>query len=340
MSKIKGNSMFFYIAVTFFLMNNALVCMKEEVQKAVTLKLLKHWQTYKHKDSIWDLSWDSSAQHLASTSNSRELNVWDVQKGKELRSAKGYTCATFCPKEYLLAAASYREFDEPSIALQTQEWFDVQWFDFGLSNIFKVEWHPFDKGKMAILSGGCDDNYLPVTNINVVAFNKEHKKIKSYEHGLTINNKKFCSDISWNSDGTQLALGTGFPEAYLEIWDCLSKTQTSRFKIEDAAIEVRWHPKEDLIFIGTVSSYVLNSKTGIKVYSLPNISRSYAEWSPDGDFLAVNSKENRLLLLEARTGKVIDDYESDVCAIAWSPDSKKLATTTHNGIMSIWEVIK
>ena len=53
----------------------------------------------------------------------------------------------------------------------------------------------------------------------------------------------------------------------------------------------------------------------------------------------MNSKENRLLLLEADTGTIIDDYESNVSSLAWSPDSKKLATTS-NGIMSVWSVVE
>lgn len=329
--------MIFGIGILLFIMNNTLLCMKEYEQRLITLKLLNHWPTHNNpvNDPIFTLSWDPSAKHLASTSNYKTLAIWDTENGKKLYSSEGYGNAVFSTKEYLLAGICNDD-DEEIITLHNEDLCNGQNLPFDIRKPTNIVWHPFDEGTMAIAGYGRDDNNLLATHINIVTFYKKNLQIKPLKH-FTIKNLRFClGNMSWNSKGTQLAFIAGSPDAYLEIWDVEAQTQVSHFRLKECVSRVRWHPKKDLIFIG---SSVLDSTTGKEAYSLPSIFAEPAEWSPNGEFLAVNSKENRLLLLEADTGTIIDDYESNVSSLAWSPDSKKLATTS-NGIMSVWSVVE
>jgi len=135
--------------------------------------------------------------------------------------------------------------------------------------------------------------------------------------------------VALSADGLRLAVGT---RAGLQIWDVKRKLLAATLKA-DAHVAAAIGPKGDLAFaVSEAEVTIFSLKSGAKqgASRLPVKARA-AGFSADRRRVAVIDREGALTVLDLASGKVLVTEKGvaeegfDTCAIAWSPDGKRLA---------------
>jgi len=60
-------------------------------------------------------------------------------------------------------------------------------------------------------------------------------------------------------------------------------------------------------------------------------------WSPDGKRIASGGGDGTVQVWDATTGRNVLTYSSDVAAVAWSPDGKRLASASWDDTVQVWD---
>ncbi|MEP7288160.1 MAG: WD40 repeat domain-containing protein [Chloroflexota bacterium] len=156
--------------------------------------------------------------------------------------------------------------------------------------------------------------------------------------------------VAWNPDGTKLA--TGGIDMKIRVWDTTTSQLLNTLSGHtDFVSAVIWSPEGSKIISGSSQDSqnfrIWDAATGKQLKGDNTGSIDRMAWSPDGtklarvnivgvDFVDVNT-------LDALSDFVLNHPEGpssgyDVAAIAWGPDSKRLATGSGNGTVRIWDL--
>ncbi|HEX6399855.1 MAG TPA: WD40 repeat domain-containing protein, partial [Actinomycetota bacterium] len=152
---------------------------------------------------------------------------------------------------------------------------------------------------------------------------------------------------SFDQDGTRLA--ATWNDEVVRVLDVRRGNEVMSVGVE-FAIDTALDPEGDRVavmtYFGRISTYVLDVRSG-KVSlrldaqnccAIPQ-SRGVA-WSPDGRSIATTN-EGAALVWDAAGGRLrhtLRGHTGAVLAVAWSPDSSRLATGGSDGTAKVWEV--
>ncbi|MDQ2714280.1 MAG: WD40 repeat domain-containing protein [Chloroflexota bacterium] len=174
--------------------------------------------------------------------------------------------------------------------------------------------------------------------------------------------------VAWSPDGRRLASGKFNGE--LAVWDMHRKEVFWQItRPGDWCSALSWSPNSQHIALSTMLTYprrpgwlgIVDANTGQVLLDLEYADDTDAQgnvslmWSPDGRFIAVghprtgDGSKGKVSILDARTGKQIkayfvkgrkDDPETPwVQAVAWSPDSRRIASTGYTYTIHMWDVM-
>lgn len=149
---------------------------------------------------------------------------------------------------------------------------------------------------------------------------------------------------AWSPDGSQYVFGE---------WDASTSPRRLIFKSYRAQQRIKlwervlggassavYSPDSSRIAVPDPSAgeiYILNASDGETITTLftPMADDPCLVWSPDGKLIAVADTE-RVLVLDARDGGGMRQLLGG-CAIAFSPDSRIVATSMDTGAINLWE---
>ncbi len=111
-------------------------------------------------------------------------------------------------------------------------------------------------------------------------------------------------------------------------------------------LSVAWHPSGDFFVTSDYGDYHYNypallqywQPDGEKIRDVEHSKAEYRniEWSSDGEYLAT---ANEAIRIWDENGKLLREEKSKhlLWGIDWSPNDKKLVTTTEHGDILIWD---
>jgi WD40 repeat protein len=164
----------------------------------------------------------------------------------------------------------------------------------------------------------------------------------------TLNEQQqgYTQSLSWSPDGRNLA-SSNQAEAFIKIWD-VQTGRISRSQATDSNLtsHVTWSPDgEQIAYVGDQEMVEIWSiGTGSIVKRIMGGDPTQLGWSPDGQLFAAaawnppryNAGVGRIWVLSGKNYEPLWQTPFvGLCAIAWSPDSKLLATAPEDGTIKI-----
>ncbi|MEM7362210.1 MAG: hypothetical protein AAF335_04345 [Bacteroidota bacterium] len=199
----------------------------------------------------------------------------------------------------------------------------------------------------------------PLTSIDYhpgggsLAFVTEKRKIgvldrKTFQLIHTWKPKYEVSCIKFNPDGTHVAFGD--VKNTLHIWYPKKNKHLSKNIYKNGTFSGISYGKNDVLFINcqkfTIAICQLLDKE-IKILQCFNPAQgivNYCKCSPDKNYLAVAGQDGATIIWNIKNPKrlkhflTIDGDKKSVQKLSWHPSGKKLATTSLNGSVFIWEL--
>lgn len=292
---------------------------------------------------VWQAAWSPNGLQLATTGADGLAQVWDVSSGKEAFALQGKTL-----EQFGIAWSP----DGKSLATTAGSGFSVRIWDatpatltlFGAQSIMSwVAWSP-------------DGRHIATAD-----YSEKTAVIWDAQTGIPLltfaGHTRDVQDVFWSPDGSKIVT-TGW-DNLAKVWDANTGKELLTFtghvgepvaKINgvDALFGGGWSPDGTRIMTagGDGSVRVWNAKTG-EEYLFFQATKDFgasASWSPDGTRIATCAAPGVLQMWDATTGKSIfggyvhntadlsfgDPFDSCVPG-GWSPDGKKILTTSSGG---------
>lgn len=167
---------------------------------------------------------------------------------------------------------------------------------------------------------------------------------------LTLTGHKLgTSDLAWSPDGTKLLSGSADGSVFL--WDATNGQLLRQLRNKGAVTALTWRQdgKQLLIAAGeeVQDFYLWDAETGQLIRNYPAGTVARLVRSPDGRQLAIVGSAGVIAFADSMTfagsDKSIKQPEGygrgyDIYAVAWSLDSKQIATGSANGVVRIWDM--
>jgi WD40 repeat protein len=152
----------------------------------------------------------------------------------------------------------------------------------------------------------------------------------------------FVHYVVWKPDGSSLASAN--MDGSVCLWDpVVGKKIAVLAGHEDQVNCVGWSPDGKTLVSGSIDMTIRfwDPETGKQIEVLNEYASSVA-WSPDGRFLATSSTgARRIHLWDPQSGKELcslKGHAEHIWSIAWSSDSKRLASTSFDKTVRIWNM--
>jgi hypothetical protein len=296
------------------------------------LKMIKSLSA-SHKSLIYCIAWSPDGADLASGSDDKTIQLWDIENGKRLRTLKGHTDTIFSvawsPGGKTLASGS----QDKTIRLWDVETGEqLRILQEHTDSIFSVAWAPDGK---TLASGGADRTILLWNAEN----GDQLDKLQGHQDLI------YC--VAWSPDG--LILASGSYDQTIRLWDTRTKKLLRILAGHtNPILSVAWAPDGRTLASGSNDKTIRlwDTQTGELINILEGHTEKIAAigFSSDGKLLS-SSSPNEDCLWQSGDGKLITSVNKMLkklrvwssTAIAFHPSKAIWATLNELGIgIHIW----
>lgn len=287
-----------------------------------------------HNDDIMSLRWSPDNTFIASSSRDGNTILWDTGLGESailLSQGLGYSVDSISwhPDNNQLAFNYY------SLEIwdnDLNKWVRVP--EFRPRNA--IAWNPDG----TLLAFDFDNNAVKIVDAI------------SFEDVTTLHgHSEPVKSIAWNSEGTLIS--TASEDDSVRIWDVETGQEVTRIEPSNAVSTdnspavVDWSPDDRYLAFSLQSETMwiwdLHLSTGKLITVTDHLWVSDIDWSPDGTKIATASGEGQVW--DAVTGEKLfsliierNNLLEGIFSLAWSPDSRLLATGEDDGTIRIWNI--
>ncbi|GHO86651.1 serine/threonine-protein kinase [Dictyobacter formicarum] len=288
-----------------------------------------------HMGIVTSLSWSPSSNLIASASQDKTVQIWDIKSGQmqalysgnlENSRSRSIEAVAWSPGGKFLASAS----DDGIVQVWTSD---------SLQTTFTYKTL---KQRIRALAWSPDGTLLASVSTNLLHIWKASngETVASLETGHSIINS-----IAWSSANDNLVLG--YDEPCVEV---IHLTQQHSWKREaiyrghQAAIKkVAWSPDGTQIASASADKTVQiwEAATGKRnqIYHGHTETVYTLDWSPDGQSIVSASADGTIQIWDAGNGTLSFTHPSHnptVYAIAWSPNGQYIAASAHSHVY-VWQ---
>ncbi len=293
-----------------------------------------------HEDWVWDVAFHPDGVLLASAGDGGSVRLWDVETGEAVGEPfdpldDWIMSLDFSPDGTLLAAGTALpslmlwDVSNPTdpIALREQEAHD-DW----------VRAVDFSPDGTQLVTGSTDD---AVGLWDVAALRAGRSAAPDFMEGHT----SAVWDVAFSADGTTILSGS--VDGNVLVWDAVSGSTPLARELTGHSGQVyslAYSPDGTTLYSGSTDATV-------QVWNLAD-GESSATWqqaddvlavavSPDGETLAIGWITGRVVLVDAQSGEVVQEFNDHIAlvsSLAFSPDGTLLASASGMGEIIVWAV--
>ncbi len=285
-----------------------------------------------HTDWVTSVAFSPDGTLVASASRDRTVKLWEPATGKCLKTFQGHLgwaeCVAFSPDGKRLASASMdgtvRVWDvETARCLATLDHRRIQ--------VRALAFPPDGK----CLVSGADDGLIRFWD---VAAEKCLKTMTDPADRMQVQFLAFSADgkriLTCGNDGT------------VRLWDAAAGTCLRKLSVlTPESWCVGFSPDgQRMLSVGNdLGVRVWSADTGaaLKVLPTPTVNRGVA-LSPDGRWIAASGWHGWLHFWDAATYEPLESlrgHQADIFKLAFSPDSKRLASAGFDSLAKVWELV-
>ncbi len=146
----------------------------------------------------------------------------------------------------------------------------------------------------------------------------------------------------WSADNERIFSAS--VDGIIKIWNAKNGNVIYCIDVKVDLLSVQWSKDEQYILISTVKGDILvwniHKESAIVFLNIPKLKR--AIWSPDNHNLLAYTSEEIFEYgpKENSPEHKINNFQSDITLVDWSPDGSKLLITTSNGESFVWDVFQ
>jgi WD40 repeat protein len=301
-----------------------------------------------HQNEVKGLAWSPDGQYIISCASEETAHVWNVATGKRvLEHGKKVKHVLWSPSGRYVASAEEQgggiEIWEALTGNKVQKYPEDA---SGSYYTYALAWSPDGR----CMASARLDSTVDVWDV------KTGKTLISYT-----KHRDIVYGLAWSPDSRFVASGGN--DRTVQVWDARTGDKTLHLKhsvnfltkaihLNDAPYlgdvsEVVWSP--DGRWIASVSFppgnqwvRLWDAVSGEELLAARHYKSlfGYIAWSPDGKWLAGREYNNSVQVLEPETGRQHFTYtgQAQVTALAWSPDSQRIASCAGHEI-HIWQAI-
>ncbi|MFN8536931.1 MAG: WD40 repeat domain-containing protein [Thermomicrobiales bacterium] len=322
-----------------------------------------------HKAPVDQVSWSPDGRTIVSSNALGLIRFWNANGSARATSEPPKSSMgklTWSPNGQILAVGTYQE-----VWLWNSEGKQIATLKGHQGFAFTIAWSPNSQflatrdetGKLLLwdatfkqcatmpspssTENGSGIGYLSWApdSQSLLSLVKEGAKIWNIDGSLRATLAgKIYAPVAWSPDGSVIASGS---EKGLAFWSPDGTLQRLNENMHIGSLY--WSPDGQLLAVNTYlngvpSGVQLLTAEGKTVTTLdipPKLVSTTAimQWSPDGAYIAFGSVADRLVRIWNRDGSpkaTLDQHQSGITGLSWSPDSRLIVSSSLDGSIRIW----
>ncbi len=325
-----------------------------------------------HTSSVLSVSFSPDSKILVTGSGDRNIKLWNVETGKEIRTLSGHTdyvnSVNFSPDGKILVTSSR---DKTIKLWNIETGKEIRTLSGHTESVLSVSFSPDSK----ILATGSGDRNIKLWNVetgkeirtlsghtdyvNSVSFSPNGKTFASASDDKTIKlwnvetgkeirtlsgHTKSVWSVSFSPDGKTLA--TSSKDKTIKLWNVETRKEIRTLSGHTNYVtSVSFSPDGKTLATGSYDKTIKlwNVETGKELRTLSGHTNQVwsVSFSPDGKTLATGSKDKTIKLWNIETRKklrTLFGHTDPVESVSFSPDGKTLATGSYDKTIKLWNV--
>ncbi len=279
-----------------------------------------------HRDGVWDVAWSVDGSRLVTVSGQGTLRVWDVETGSELIALPDLETGV----QVMWNGDASRIL---TIGRYVQVW-DAETGE-RLSSIFYKRQTTVDKA------------LWNVDESQILTFSEDGTaQVWDAEKGTRVHlffrGGSYISDGMWNADGSHIL--TISDDNVAQVWDAEKGTALATlFGHTDWVGKPTWNVDESRILTfsadGTARIWTLEPATELPPLFASTANINQTRWSTDDSRSLTITEERRVQIQATETGvePISLIHPMRVTQAIWGPETKRVLTTSNDGIVRVWE---